>query len=124
MNLVLDLKFFQANIEKFNNHYILSSLWRLSDHAPLVVYIAIEAKFIQEKKQTIVENSKEEKAFVNELRNMVDYIDLTNISNYEVLEGITQEFTSITEKLWYKYSKDINIKKHYKTLQSMVEQWM
>ena len=124
MNLVLDLKFFQANTEKFNNHYILSSLWRLSDHAPLVVYIAIEAKFIQEKKQTIVENSKEEKAFVNELRNMVDYIDLTNISNYEVLEGITQEFTSITEKLWYKYSKDINIKKHYKTLQSMVEQWI
>lgn len=124
MNLVLDLKFFQANIEKFNNHYILSSLWRLSDHAPLVVYIAIEAKFIQEKKQTIVENNKEEKVFVNELRNMVDYIDLTNISNYEVLEGITQEFTSITEKLWYKYSKDINIKKHYKTLQSMVEQWM
>ena len=53
---------------------------------------------------------------------MVDYIDLTNISNYEILEGITQEFTSITEKLWYKYSKDINIKKHYKTLQSMVEQ--
>jgi len=40
-------------------------------------------------KQTIVENSKEEKAFVNELRNMVGHIDSTNISNYEVLEEIT-----------------------------------
>ena len=89
MNSVLDLKFFQANTEKFNNHYILPSLWELSDHAPLVVYIAIEAKFIQEMKQTIVENSKEEKAFVNELRNMVGHIDSTNISNYEVLEEIT-----------------------------------
>ena len=52
---------------------------------------------------------------------MVGHIDSTNISNYEVLEGITQEFTSITEKLWYKYFKDVNIKKHYKTLQNITK---
>jgi len=109
--------FLWANTEEFNNHYILPSLWGPSDHAPLVVYIVIEAEFIQKKKQAIVKNSKEEKAFINELRNIVGHIDLTNISNHEVLEGITQEFTFIIEKLWYKHSKILtlqNITKHYK----------
>jgi len=30
---------------------------------------------------------------------MVGHIDLTNISNYKILEEITQEFTSFIEKL-------------------------
>jgi len=81
----------------------------------LVVHIVIKKEFIQEKKQAIVKNSEEEKAFINELRNIVGHIDMTNISNHKVLEGITQEFTSITEKLWYKYSKNVNITKHSKT---------
>jgi len=45
---------------------------------------------------------------------MVGYIDSTNISNCEILEEITQEFTFIIEKLWYKYSKNANITKHSK----------
>ena len=35
-----------------------------------------------------------------------------------MLEHITQEFTSITEKLWYKYSKSVNITKCSKTWQN------
>ena len=34
---------------------------------------------------------------------MVGHIDLTNISNCEILEDITQEFTFIIEELWYKF---------------------
>ena len=45
------------------------------------------------------------------LKNRISYIDITNIHNCEMLEEITQEFTSITEKLWYKYSKNVNITK-------------
>jgi len=93
---------------------ILPSIWELSDHTSLIFHIAIKKEFIQDKKWTIVKNSEEEKAFVNELRNIVDCINLTNISNCEVLEGITQEFASVTEKLWYKYSKKVNITKHSK----------
>ena len=114
MNSVLDLMFLWANTEEFNNHSISPSLQELSNHALSVVHIAIKREFIQEKKQSIVINSEEEKAFINELRNIVGYIDLTNISNYKVLEGITQEFASITEELWYKHSKNVNIDKHSK----------
>ena len=93
---------------------ILPSIWELSDHTSLIVHIAIKKEFIQDKKWTIVKNSEEEKTFVNKLRNIVDCIDLTNISNCEILEEITQEFASITEELWYKYSKNVNITKHSK----------
>jgi len=45
---------------------------------------------------------------------MVGCIDSTNISNSKILEEITQEFTFIIKKLWYKYSKNANITKHSK----------
>jgi len=36
---------------------------------------------------------------------MISYIEISNIHNYEILEEVTQDFTSITEELWYKHSK-------------------
>ena len=39
---------------------------------------------------------------------------MTNISNHEALEEIIQAFASFVEKLWYKYSKNINITQHSK----------
>jgi len=36
---------------------------------------------------------------------------MTNIHNHKMLEKIIQEFAFIIEKLWYKYSKNINITK-------------
>jgi len=39
---------------------------------------------------------------------------MTNIYSYNVLEYVTQEFASITEDLWNKYFKIINIIKFSK----------
>ena len=36
---------------------------------------------------------------------------MTNIHDYKILKEVTQEFTFITEDLWYKYSKYVNITK-------------
>jgi len=44
----------------------------------------------------------------------VGHINSVNIPDCETLEKITQEFTSIIEKLWIKYLKYINITKHSK----------
>ena len=34
-----------------------------------------------------------------------------NIHNHKILERVMQEFASITEELWYKYFKNVNITK-------------
>jgi len=44
---------------------------------------------IQDKKQAIVKNSEKEKEFVNELRNRISCINMTNIYNYERLKEVT-----------------------------------
>jgi len=98
-NSVLDLMFLYANAQKFNNYSILTNIQGLSDHAPLSVHIIIKEEIIQEKKLNIVKNSKEEKEFINELRNGISCINMTNIFNYKKLEEMTQEFTSIVKKL-------------------------
>ena len=104
--------FFWANAKEFNNHSIPPRIWEPFNHTSLIVHITIKEEFIQDKKWAIVKNNKKEKVFVNELRNIVGYIDLTNISNHEALEEIIQAFASFVEKLWYKYSKNINITQH------------
>ena len=97
-NLVLDLIFLHTNTEEFNNHMISLDFQSLSNHTSLSVYI-------------IIKNSEKEKKFVNKLRNKISCINTTNIYNCEKLEEVTQEFTSIVEELWYKYSKYVNITK-------------
>jgi len=110
-NSVLDLIFLHANTEEFNNYIISLDFQSLSDHTFLSIYIIIKKETIQDRKQTIIKNSEKEKIFVNKLRNRISYIDTTNIYDYEKLEEVTQEFTSIAERLWYKYSKYVNITK-------------
>ena len=103
--------FLHVNVEEFNNHTMSPDLWGPSDYAPLSVYIIIKEEFIQDRKLAIVKNSKKEKEFVNKLRNRMGYINTTIIYSHDMLEDVTQEFTSITEKLWYKYFKYVNITK-------------
>ena len=107
--------FFHANMKKFNNHIISLDLWSLSDYASLLVYIIIEKETIQDRKQAIVKNSKKEKEFVNELRNRISCINTINIHDHKMLESVMQEFAFITEELWYKYFKNVNITKCSKT---------
>ena len=38
-------------------------------------------------------------------------MEMSNITSYEMLESITQEFTAIIEDLWKKFSKIVNITK-------------
>ena len=49
--------------------------------------------------------------FVSEFMNAIDNIDTSNISNQESLEETVQEYATISESFWYKYSKSINITK-------------
>ena len=88
-NLVLDLMFFCADAEEFNNHLISLNLCSLSNHAFLSVYTIIKEEVIQDKKQTIIKNSEEEKEFINKLRNRISCINTTNILNSNILEDVT-----------------------------------
>ena len=80
-------------------------------YALLSVSIIVEEEFIQEKKQSIIKNSDEEKEFVNELRNRLEAMEITNITSCEILESITQEFTTLIKNLWNKFLKMVNITK-------------
>jgi len=64
-----------------------------------LVSIIIEKEFIQEKRQFIIKNSNKEKKFINELRNRIGAMEMPNITSYEMLKSITQEFTAIIEDL-------------------------
>ena len=100
--------FLHSISEELNNHFILP------DYVSISVYIIIKKEFIQEKKLTIVKNSKEEKEFVNCLKSKVGNINITNIHNCETLEETFKKFTSIVKELWYKHVRQMHITKHSK----------
>jgi len=76
-------------VEEFNNHHISPNLQSLSNHAHLLVSVIIKEEFIQERKQSIVRNSKKEKEFINELRNSISNVNMINILNCDTLEHVT-----------------------------------
>jgi len=86
----------------------------LSDHAPLTVDIPITEKFIQDKRCTIIKNSKEEEKFTLDLIQEFRNINTSNIYNKDTLELIIQEYKRLLEIAWVKYSHYINITKHSK----------
>ena len=69
-----------------------------------MVSIIIEEEFVQERKQTIIKNSEEEKEFINKLKVNISNMNTTNILDSNTLEYLTQAFFSIAENLWNKYS--------------------
>jgi len=71
-------------------------------------------KHIQTKKYTIIKNSKEERNFLTELINSVKSLNMKHISSKENLEQVIQEFAYNMDKIWFKYSKVVNITKHSK----------
>ena len=98
---------------EYDNH-IIHPDWRLtSDHTPLNINISIFEEHIQTRKRMLVKNSKEE-FFIKELIEAIERLNTENIQSKEVFEQIVQLFTSNTERIWYKYSKVINITKHLK----------
>jgi len=89
--------------------------WRLSlDHTPLTVNIIVIEECIQTWKCILVKNNKEEEKFITELINAIVKLDTENISNKEMLEQLLQIFANDIDRLWFKYSKVINMTKHSK----------
>jgi len=113
-NSVINLIFLQNYSIEINNHLILPDLWSPLDHTSLTVNIIIDKEVIQDKWQTIIKNSKEENGFINELKNTIDNIDTSNISDRALLEEKVQEYMIILKSLWNKYSKSVRITKHSK----------
>ena len=56
-------------------------------------------EFIQNKQHTIIKNSEEEEKFLLKLMNIIENIDILNISNKESLKSIIQEYVRILETL-------------------------
>ena len=69
---------------------------------------------IQTRKCTLVKNSKEEEKFITKLIDVITKLNTKNISDKEILEQILQIFANNMDRLWFKYSKVINITKHSK----------
>ena len=86
----------------------------LSDHTPLTFDISITEKFIQDKRCTIIKNSKEEEKFTLDLIQEFKNIDTSNISNKDTLELIIQKYKRLSETAWVKHSYCVNITKHSK----------
>ena len=80
-NSVIELMFFQANTLSFDNYHIMLELYILSDHASLVVTIAIEKKHSQIKKQIITRNSNKKAKFFNELKDKLGSMNTLYIPN-------------------------------------------
>ena len=114
-NLAINLIFLRQDSLEFDNH-IIHPDWRLSlDHTPLTVSIIIIKDYIQTRKYILVKNSNEEEKFIKELAKLIAKLNIKNISNKEMLEQTLQTFANNINRLWFKYSKVVNIPKHLKT---------
>jgi len=111
INLVINLFFLWLNSIKINNHIVFSELWYSSNYTLLTVNIFISEGFIQDKRWTIIKNSKEEEIFISDLIKAIGCIDIITILDKETLEDIVQKYTNISETTWHKYLRYINITK-------------
>jgi len=100
-NSVIDLFFLWLNSIEIDNHIILPELWYPSNHASLT----IAEELIQNKGQTIIRNSEEEENFIKAIRN----INTTTILDKDALENTVQGYARISETIWYKHLKYVNI---------------
>jgi len=106
--------FLRPTLLEYDNHSIHPDWHLTSDYTLLIVNIAILKEDIQMKKCTIVKNSKEEDNFIIKLIDAIKRLNIENIQSKEVLEYIVQSFADYTERIWYKYSRVINITKYSK----------
>jgi len=88
LNSVIDLKFLQPNLDKFDNHVIYPKWRLLLDHASLIVKISNFAENIQTRKYTIIKNSEEEINFVAEVIESIKKLNTNHINNKKNFECI------------------------------------
>ena len=113
-NSVLDLIFLHLFSTEFDNYYIYPD-WRLtSNYAPITVNILIFDECIPTKKWFLIKNSDEENYFIEELANIIKWIDIFSSQSIEALENIIQMLATNINSTWLKYSKNVNITKYSK----------
>jgi len=71
-------------------------------------------KCIQIKKRSLIKNSDEKNYFIEKLVNAIKNIDMSSIQSIEALKNIIQILAININNTWYKYSKNVNITKHFK----------
>jgi len=79
-----------------------------------MVNVFTTEEFIQEKHHTIIKKSEEEKEFTSELIEAVRNINTLHILDKKSLELVVQEYARISDIIWYKHLKCINITKQSK----------
>jgi len=114
-NSVLNLIFLQFGSEELDNHSVQPEWHFISDYTPLTIIIPIIKEHIQNKKQTIVKNSNEEKNFINELIKSISSIDINNLLNVKSLKNIVLTLACSVERIWEENSKIVNITKYFKS---------
>jgi len=66
------------------------------------------------KKQSLIKNSDKENHFIKELVNAIKSMDTSSIQSIKALENIIQILAININNTWHKYSKNVNITKHFK----------
>ena len=113
-NSVINLIFLQYGSSELNQHLIYPDRCLSSDHAPLIINIPIDDKFINTSKLSIAPNSKQETAFVKDLITIFENIETNNIANKDNLEDIINHIGTSINWAWTKNAKRLRISKHSK----------
>ena len=87
----------------------------MSDHVPFTITIPIVKEHFQTKKCMIVKNSDEEKSFIKELIRVINPVNTSNLLNSDSLKIGVLDLTHFMKRIWEKYSKVVNITKHFKS---------
>ena len=114
-NSVIDLIFLWSRSTEINNYSIHPDLWLSSDHAPLLVTIAIEEENIKSFKFSIAKNSEEEKKFIKDILFTIKNIDISDLFNLSKIEDVTNSFASKVKSAWKSNAKQVRITKHSKS---------
>ena len=115
LNLVINLMFLQNGSTELNNHSVHPDWYLFSDHALLMVSIAINEENIDSFWFFIAKNNEEEASFIKEVSYAIKSIDITDLSDSNKLEEVTNSFASKIKYVWKMNSKQVNITKHSKS---------
>jgi len=113
-NLVINLIFLQYGSSELNQHLICPDHRLSSDHAPLIINIPIDNKFINTSKLWIASNSEQETAFVKDLITIFENVEMNNIANKDNLEDIVNHIGTSINRAWTKNAKQLKISRHSK----------
>ena len=113
-NSVIDLMFLWCGSRELDQHHILPDHRLSSDHAPLMINIPIEDKFVQSTKLSVIPGSDNEKEFIKNVISDMLSLDTSNINNVDNLINVINRLGSIIELTWLKNSKRSKISKHSK----------